>query len=303
MTDAYDSLGRVIEETQQIGDATGPGHRLGLAGRRPPQQPDLSRWPRRGLHLRRIEPAQDRLRPGGRATDRRVRVHRPRPRARAKLPDQRHKRDVPRQLGDRRRRLRRHGPADRGARPRGRRLPDRRFHLHLRPDGQQADRREAARPGQQRDLHLRLRRPPHRLPARRRRPRAAAGLLDARRRRQLDLGRFADAAILVQQRSDRAAERRFDHESQVRQQRQRDRRRYVRLQLRRVQPAPDGHAQVRRGASRHLLVRRRQPPHEQGRDRTPAHSTAPPTSITTGGRTSRTATATAPSSSSTSSAP
>ena len=52
VTDAYDSLGRIIEEAQTIGGLPSQGHLLGLAGREPPQQADLPQRPRRGLHLR-----------------------------------------------------------------------------------------------------------------------------------------------------------------------------------------------------------------------------------------------------------
>ena len=235
VTDAYDSLGRIIEETQTIGSQPTQVIDSAWRGRRPAQPPDLPQRPRRGLHLRHPRPAQDGLRPGGLAADRRLRLHRRGPGARAALPAGRDGRDLPQQRRDGGHRLRRHAAADRDARPAVRQLADRRLHLHLRPDGQQAHRKGS-----------RTTRPTAR-PTPTTRPTACSPSTGPRAasRRCRAVGRWTAWAtgsqvngqsqtVLLDQRADpdRRGGRR-PRDGHLRQQRQRDRRRHVPLHLRR----------------------------------------------------------------------
>ena len=117
VTDAYDSLGRIIEEAQTIGGQ--PTQVISSAWRADDLRSALT-YPNGRVEVYtydNLDRLDDRLRPGGLAADRRLRLHRRRPRARAALPAERHARDLPQQRRDGGHRLRRHAPADRDARP------------------------------------------------------------------------------------------------------------------------------------------------------------------------------------------
>ncbi len=72
VTDAYDSLGRIIEEAQTIGGQPTQVIYSAWRGDDLRKLADLPQRPRRGLHLRWPRPAEDGLRPGGLAADRRL---------------------------------------------------------------------------------------------------------------------------------------------------------------------------------------------------------------------------------------
>ena len=244
-----------------------PGDLLGLAGRRPAQRADLPQRPRRGLHLRQPRPAQDRLRPGGVAADRHLRLHRRGPGARAALPAERHGRDLPRTTP---------GPwtsATTACAGRSR-MRDLRsdnslivgFTYTYDRMGNKLTEGKLHDPGQQRDLHLRLGLPPDHLQPGGGRDRAVAEQLDAGRRGQLDPGQRPVAAVLVDQRADPDAPAAggpatvlYDNNGN-----ETDDGTYL-YTYDALEPAEHRDPQVRRRADRRLLVRRPGPADPEGR--------------------------------------
>ena len=297
VTDAYDSLGRIIEEAQTIGGQ--PTQVISSAWRADDlrSSADLPQRPRRGLHLRQPRPAQDRLRPGRGAADRGLRVHRRGSRARAALPAERDARDLPRRLRDHRHRLRR--PAAGRSRSAtceadnslivgftytydrmGNKLTEGKLHD---PANSETYTYDSA----------------YRLITFNRAP---GGIAPSQSTWTLDgvgnwiAGQRPVAAVLLHQRADPAAPGgRRPRDGPLRQQRQRDRRRHVPLQLRRLQPPA---ATVTRKSDGALVAVYSYDADGRRISKVVTNSgtlTAPPTSTTTAGRTSRSTTAPVPS--------